>query len=195
MRSLTPRRVLLGIVEMVKTKAGAAPAPKGGRRVVPLARAVDPQQPLPCRDGMKDRLNRTLGRLVPPQKTANTRSSGSSRADRERSAPSRLTGPADLDRGTAGAGLECSAEAWSTSTNVRWKGCPPCWGMPEAGRGLGGVAVGKVAGGSTVVTSAQQNRGSQKAGTVLVQVHASGAVHGCPSPPASGPGGAARNLR
>lgn len=62
MRSLTPRWVLLGIVEMVETKAGAAPAPKGERHVVPLARAVDPQQPLPCRDGMEDRLNRTLGR-------------------------------------------------------------------------------------------------------------------------------------
>ena len=62
MRSVTPRWVLLGIVEMVETKAGAAPAPKGECHVVPLAQAVDPQQPLPCRDGMEDRLNRTLGR-------------------------------------------------------------------------------------------------------------------------------------
>ena len=54
--------------------------------------------------------------------------------------------------------------------------------MPEAGRGLGGVAAEKVAGGSTVARSAQHNRGSQKAGTVLVQVYASGAVMGVPLP-------------
>ena len=44
--------VLLMVAVMVKAKTGAAPAPKGERRVVPLARAVDPQQPLICREGM-----------------------------------------------------------------------------------------------------------------------------------------------
>lgn len=35
--------------------------------------------------------------------------------------------------------------------------------MPETGRGLGGVAAGNLAGGSTAVTSAHQNRSSHAA--------------------------------
>jgi hypothetical protein len=67
----------------------------------------------------------------------------------------------------------------------------PCLGMPEAGRGLGGVADGKLAGGSTVPMSAQQNRSSQRTGSVLVQVYAFGGGHGWSLVSACGPGRAA----
>ncbi len=44
---------------------------------------------------------------------------------------------------------------------------------------------------SEQIQGVRQNRASQTAGTVLVQVYVSGAVHGCAPSPAGGPGRAA----